>query len=201
MAPKNITIVGCTYFSEGPPVSPGESASSEQPIPGAQEDGDRVILARVGLEVDPLAGKVSQINPDLGTNINGLGPNAAIIVNNFFDFKGATCTTCGPSCSTGNTRTVMVSLMATNLGSSPNPTFVTNVAIVNEVTSETQFTSLIPSPSTPDTTVYMDGDMIFPPPQVTVKLDGCDEFQVFFDLEGNIPGQWGSAKFGDDILQ
>ena len=174
-------IVGCTVI-EQPLVGPSEQTTSDS------QEGETT-LARIGLRIDPRSGTVSQISPGLSDNTGRITLLTGIINDNF-DFVGATCPDCGSPCAPSDTRRIVIDLVVKS--DSPN---LTNIARVNATTSAIGFVSLIPSPNTPEIGILMPGDDLFP--EVTVELPDCNPFNVFFDLQGEeIP----PPPDGDDFL-
>ena len=158
-------VVGCINV-EGPPVGPGEGGSPE-----AQEFG--TTLGRIGLKVDPYSGSISQTSSHVGDK-GGRLRLLPEIVNHHIDLVAATCPNCG-SC-TGPQELDIVANLKVN-SSSP---VLDSLSIVNETTSAKSVTPASLGPTGP----------LFPNDPLTaivkVQLANCNEFNVFFDLQGEI---------------
>ena len=161
-------VVGCMNI-EGPPVGPSESATSR-----TSEEG--TTLGRIGLSVDPKSGAVSQISPDLGDK-GGRLRLLPVIVNDHIEQVAATCPNCGPGCDIEDEATLSKDVEALLMLNSDSPV-LDDLAIVNLTTSAQSVTSASldsTGPLNPSQTLIA---------TVEVDLANCDEFNVFFDLQG-----------------
>lgn len=148
---------------------------------------ETVRMGRVKVQIDPITGKgnVSFVRP-IDSGRNGKVANRGIpIVNGFFDLDGVSCVDCGTTCTPGvSTREVVVSLEQN--GGTAGVMFLDLDGItVGGGAGSLAASSLSCSPGLAGSECLMVPTGASAVADVTVNMDTCSTFSVFFDLVGS----------------
>ena len=137
-------------------------------------------LGSIGIEVDPVTGHGSVT---FGKALRGDGPGQQDIVNNFFDLTGLSCVDCGQGlCEAGQTRNI-IATFEQNGGAAGILDFgLANVSVIDGANDPPVAINVSCAPGATCSPAVPVGATVTV--DITVELNACAHFGVFFDLDG-----------------